>query len=326
MLTFDQLCGGLDVEISAFALCDVREDAAFTISEDTNCSLHYILAGEGRAFFETGESFTLAPHCVVIIPPGTRITFACHVEKLTNKPDPSCVPLVEDWQYLTVGESSGGMTLACGYVTAHYMQAARLFDFLREPLVDDVSQDRSFREAFENLMKELSDPKPGTRVLSEMLMKQCLIAFLRRQSENSGACHVPWLAALGDPSLGRALRVMMDKPQENHTLESLGSVAGMSRGAFAEHFKSAFGRTAIDYLKEIRLRRAAQLLASTNLPIKTIAHRVGFESRSYFSRAFKELNGIDPAGFRASPAAVALNPGAVRSGFLANVLSAFSRH
>ena len=43
----------------------------------------------------------------------------------------------------------------------------------------------------------LPDPKPGTKVLAEMLMKQCLIALLRRQSERSGECYVPWLAGLG---------------------------------------------------------------------------------------------------------------------------------
>jgi transcriptional regulator GlxA family with amidase domain len=140
-----------------------------------------------------------------------------------------------------------------------------------------------------------------------MLMKQCLMALLRGQSETSGECFVPWLAALGDRSLGRALAAMLDAPEGNHTLESLGETAGMSRGVFAERFKAAFGRTAIDCLKEIRLRRAAHLLTATDLPVKTVAARVGFESRSYFSRAFKDFTGVDPAGYRANPVAQILN-------------------
>ena len=75
----------------------------------------------------------------------------------------------------------------------------------------------------------------------------------------------------------------------------------------AERFKAAYGRTAIDCLKEIRLRRAAHLLTATDLPVKTIASRIGFESRSYFSRAFKDFTGIDPAGYRANPVAHILN-------------------
>jgi hypothetical protein len=35
------------------------------------------------------------------------------------------------------------------------------------------------------LLEELATPKPGTRVLAELLMKQCLIVLLRRQSETA---------------------------------------------------------------------------------------------------------------------------------------------
>jgi AraC-like DNA-binding protein len=41
--------------------------------------------------------------------------------------------------------------------------------------------------------------------------------------------------------------------------------------------------------------------------VKTIAFRVGFESRSYFSRAFKAFAGLDPAGFRTNPVVHRLN-------------------
>lgn len=307
MLTFDQLCRGLEVEISAFAICEVRQDATFILAEDKDCAVHYVLSGEGVAWRATGEAIELSPHKVMIVPPSSRLTITSDPHRKFNLVEPKCDPLPEGWSLLTVGESSPGLTLACGYVQARYMQVIDLFDYLREPLVESVADDRSFREPFHNLIAELSEPKPGTKVLAEMLMKQCLIALLRSQSETTGECFVPWLAALGDRALGRALAAMLDAPEANHTLESLGEVAGMSRGAFAEHFREAFGRTAIDCLKEIRLRRAAHLLTATDLPVKTIAAQVGFESRSYFSRAFKDFAGIDPAGYRANPVAQILN-------------------
>ena len=309
MLTFDQLCRGLEVGISAFAICEVRRDATFTLSEDEDCALHYVLSGEGVAWRATGEATQLSPHTVMIVPPGSRLTITSDPDRRINLAEPQCKPLAGGWNLLTVGEASPGLTLACGYVHARYMEVAQLFDYLREPIIESVDEDRSFREPFHRLLEELADPQPGTRVLAEMLMKQCLIALLRAQSQTTGECFVPWLAALGDRSLGRALAAMLEAPEANHTLESLGEVAGMSRGTFAERFKEAFGRTAIDCLKEIRLRRAAHLLTSTDLPIKRIAFQVGFESRSYFSRAFKAFSGIDPAGFRANPVAHVLNGG-----------------
>ncbi|MDX1402143.1 MAG: AraC family transcriptional regulator [Kiloniellales bacterium] len=308
MLTFDQLCRGLEVDISAFAICEVRDDATFVLSEDKDSAIHYVLAGEGIAWRATGEATPLSPHCVMIVPPGSRLTISGDPERRFNFAEPQCKPLEDEWVLLQVGTANQGLTLACGYVQAQYMQVVELFDYLREPLVQSVSEDRSFRDPFNSLLEELADPKPGTKVLAEMLMKQCIIALLRSQTETGGECFVPWLAAIGDRALGRALAAMLDAPEGSHTLESLGELAGMSRGVFAERFKEAFGRTAIDCLKEVRLRRAGQLLTSTDLPVKTIAARVGFESRSYFSRAFKDFAGVDPASYRGDPVVRILNP------------------
>ncbi len=315
MLTFDQLCRGLEVDISAWAICEVRQDATFVLAEDKYSAVHYVLSGEGVAWRATGEAIEISPHTVMIVPPGSRLTITSTPDRQFNLAKPKCEAIADGWDLLTVGDAAPGLILACGYVRARYMQVAELFDYLREPLVENVGDDRSFRGPFHQLLEELAEPKPGAQVLAEMLMKQCLIALLRGQSETTGECYVPWLAALGDQGLGRALATMLDTPEADHTLESLGELAGMSRGIFAERFKEAFSRTAIDCLKEIRLRRAAHLLTATDLPVKTIAFRVGFESRSYFSRAFKSFAGIDPAGFRANPVAHILNAGRGGNGY-----------
>jgi AraC-like DNA-binding protein len=207
-----------------------------------------------------------------------------------------------------VGEGAAGLTLACGFLQATYLQITGLFDYLREPLVVSVAEDTSFHEPFHQLLGELASPRPGMRVLAEMLMKQCLIALLRRHADASGQCRVAWLAAHDNRALGRTVSAMLDRPEDGHTVQSLADVAGMSRATFAEHFRKAFGRTPVDFLKEVRLRRAAHLLAATDLSVKAIAARIGFDSRSYFSRAFKDFTGIDPAGFRANPVALSLNP------------------
>jgi transcriptional regulator GlxA family with amidase domain len=85
-----------------------------------------------------------------------------------------------------------------------------------------------------------------------------------------------------------------------YTLHSLAEIAGMSRTTFSERFKEAFGCTANDFLKDIRVRRGAHLLISTDFPVKAVAYRVGYASRSYFSRAFKSVMDMDPATYRAT--------------------------
>mgnify|MGYP003048688383 CR=1 FL=1 len=54
------------------------------------------------------------------------------------------------------------------------------------------------------------------------------------------------------------------------------------------------GHTPTDFIRSIRLKRAAQLLQGSQLPIVEIANRVGFSSPSYFSKCFREMFGMLP--------------------------------
>jgi len=301
MTQLDRLIEGLEVGISAFAICEVRRDTKFILKEETNTALHYVMSGNGMAWQAAGRSFPLKPHTVMIVPPGSLVAITNEQTADKNPSDPSCDPLPGGWDSLTVGDGGPGIKLVCGFVHAMHLKTTGLFDHLREPLVDDLTDDSSFRVPFLRLLEELATPKPGTRVLAEMLMKECLIALLRRQAETTPIGYAPWIAAASHPALGRVIAAITDKPEADHTLQSLADIAGMSRATFAEQFRRVFDRTPMDFVKEIRLRRAARFLAATDLPVKTIASRVGFDSRSYFSRAFKAFAGVDPAGFRADP-------------------------
>lgn len=98
------------------------------------------------------------------------------------------------------------------------------------------------------------------------------------------------------------LGAILERPQNPHTLDSLASKAAMSRSAFATEFAARFGRTPMAFLREVRLRKAAQLLRGTNLPVEVVTRRVGFSSRSHFSRAFHEYFGRSPSEFRKAAA------------------------
>ena len=68
----------------------------------------------------------------------------------------------------------------------------------------------------------------------------------------------------------------------------------------AARFADALAQPPIEYLKSLRLSRAAALLRRTDLPIKAVASRVGYSSRSSFTRAFIARYGVAPHEFRAA--------------------------
>ncbi len=65
-------------------------------------------------------------------------------------------------------------------------------------------------------------------------------------------------------------------------------------------FKSATGKTLIEYLNEIRMKKAKELLSQTNMSIKTISESVGYNDVHTFIRNFKKVFNITPSEYRIS--------------------------
>lgn len=74
----------------------------------------------------------------------------------------------------------------------------------------------------------------------------------------------------------------------------------MSRSRFAERFRELVGSGPMAYIVDWRLQRALNLLAESNVPIKTVANRVGYRSAAAFTRAFSERFGCSPKERRMS--------------------------
>jgi AraC family transcriptional regulator len=82
-------------------------------------------------------------------------------------------------------------------------------------------------------------------------------------------------------------------------LSVLSARACLSTPQLVRHFKSVFGRTPYQYLIDIRLRHAAELLKETRDTTLEITWRCGFEDPSAFCRAFRTRYGASPGEFRA---------------------------
>lgn len=197
---------------------------------------------------------------------------------------------------LIVGEGQQGIITACGEIRVGLAGGSDLFISLGEPLVVRFGGADGLRDQFVMLLAESARPGVGSRVLTEALLKQCLVLALRRWIELD-ASPLPWLAGVADTRLSRALHAIFEQPAAAFTLDGLAMIAGMSRSAFAAAFRRAFGQSPMSLVKLVRLRRASELLVTTALPVADVAKRVGFSSRSNFSLAFSQLHGMDPSRF-----------------------------
>ncbi|WP_338358627.1 AraC family transcriptional regulator [Yeosuana marina] len=85
---------------------------------------------------------------------------------------------------------------------------------------------------------------------------------------------------------------------KNYTLDEISQNSGLSQAKLQEGFKFLYARTVSEYIRHARLEEARDLMNNSNLNISQIVYSIGFTSRSYFSKIFKEKYGISPNEFK----------------------------
>ena len=311
-MLLDRLLTALNVEVQGFAICEVSSGWRLAFGPERAPTVHYTLAGTGILRAGPRRILPVAQDSFVLLPRMLAHSFETNGGGQELHVEGPYSNLTQGLQRLRAGDGADLVT-ACGSIRASYGQTLDLFDHLAEPVVASFADTPVLRDSFRALLDELSAPAIGTRALVETLLKQCLVLLLRQQS-SVVAGSAPWLAALQDPHLSGAISAMVEHPDHPFTLEDLAKKAGTGRSAFVKRFHAAFRKSPFAFLKELRLREAARLLATTELPIKVIAGRVGYSSRSYFSRAFSKLYGMDPSQFRSRGGAASLENGDRPSG------------
>lgn len=295
----DRLLASLDVNVNGFAICEVQRGFSLNLPGMKAPIAHYVLRGSGSLRMESGTELVFRQHDFFVVPSGRsqRIEVAADTAVEERGAD-QCVALVDGM--LRMSASSGAaadVVTTCGMIEATYAGTLGLFDGLSEPLLVHLASGTPLRRAIEDLLAELTDPKLGTHTITEALLKQCLVLLVRELAEDPG--RVQSLFGAVNPGLLRPVLAVAEHPAQEFSLEALAKMAGMSRSGFAAQFSATFGQPPIDFLRSIRLRRAARLLERTDLPVSMIAKSIGYGSRTYFSRAFREEFGIDPRGYRA---------------------------
>jgi AraC-like DNA-binding protein len=129
--------------------------------------------------------------------------------------------------------------------------------------------------------------------LADVLFVQAVRAWCKAEEQVVG-----WLAGLKDRRLAASIRAMHGDLARGWTVKALAREAGLSRSSFAATFKAVTGDTPLDYLTRWRMYRAKVLLRGSELSLLEIASRVGYETDTALSRAFRRSEGIPPGEWR----------------------------
>lgn len=277
----ESLLGSLDITVGDISIRQLVDGGQTVTEPSDTTTIHYVYRGEGK--FSSGDEapVRIFGDCLIVVPCGFRQVFDAQARPADAAGSDQGPPL----RIITV------------QLDARFGAVLGVFDGLTEPIVEPMAEAQVVRESFRWLGDECAHPELGTRALSNVLVKQCVILLIRQLAQRDHASAF-YFAALTDPRIVSALALVAQSADSSPSVGAMADAAGMTKTAFARVFTATMRRSPIDFVGRARLHKAANLLQTTPLPIKAVAWSVGFASRSHFSRAFKAAYGADPSAYR----------------------------
>lgn len=108
--------------------------------------------------------------------------------------------------------------------------------------------------------------------------------------------------------LSEVYRYVQDHFHKDIALKDVATIAGLTPQSFCRWFKKNTSKHFFDYLNEVRIFNACEMLISSDAPIAEIAYNCGYNTVSNFNKLFKEATGLPPGQFRKNSSAPPVFP------------------
>jgi AraC-like DNA-binding protein len=150
-------------------------------------------------------------------------------------------------------------------------------------------EDPLLKSNFKKIYQESKIDDPITRIAVDGLLLQSFASLIRQsQKERSG---IPgWVRKVKE--------ILHDGENEKITLQQLSLETGLHPVHLSKEFPKYFNAGFGEYIRNIKIEKAAALLADNSLSLPGIAYSCGFSDQSHFIRCFKGIYGITPLQYR----------------------------
>lgn len=201
-------------------------------------------------------------------------------------------------------ENAGAdVDLLCGRFVYAPGPSALLLDALPDPFRVSLGGGETLGalQTLITLMRtEAQRRQPGALAIVTALSHALFAMALRVHGEQNAASSGV-IALLADQRLGASVQGMLSSPERAWTIAELGDLAAMSRATYARHFNERAGVTVMEFLTQIRMTIACDLLRRTQRSAAEIGEAVGYQSEAAFGKAFAQRVGMTPGRYRRSP-------------------------
>ncbi len=249
--------------------------------EHTFYQLFGLIGGQGSIVIGD-EQYVLEKEQLYLIPPGTS-----HV---IIKDDPDNIPKFHDIKFEILDSQLADAVRQLGTRVRlkHYEWFSRLFD---------------------DLLEESNQKNPFYYPLINATFFSTLVQIIRDAHESGpGDRGATNLFDLSVPETyeGLAIQDVLQYIRDHYarpiSLDRLAKLAAVNKTKLITVFKELLGTTPLQYINQLRLQKAKELLINTDINISEVARVAGFRSIHYFSRIFKDKVHCSPKEFRSQNA------------------------
>ena len=188
-------------------------------------------------------------------------------------------------QRFVAGDVDPMVMLICGYFRATYGSSIDLFAGLSTPIVERFEPADELGSKLQAALAEISGRQVGMQAMTTAILKQVLVTLVRR-SLNSTSVWLERFSILSDRQIALAFADMVARPSADHSVMALAQKAGLSRSAFMARFVRAIGCSPMVALRQMRMKRAADMLAARTFQLSRSRGRSVIGAAAAFSVPF----------------------------------------
>ncbi len=148
------------------------------------------------------------------------------------------------------------------------------------------------------MAEECRDTPPGYRLALRARLLELLVLLWREYERADYDCRAAAVVKTHVDAINATLAYVEHNYQEDLTLKDVCAYAMMSQSYFSRFFKLVTKRTFVEYMHDLRIRKATELLRSSRLKVIDVCHEVGFRDVTHFNRVFRARVGMCPSVYR----------------------------
>lgn len=157
----------------------------------------------------------------------------------------------------------------------------------------------------QDMARKQLEQDPDPQALTERINKlhECRIideieVWMKAETDRFLNTFYEWQSKYSKNAVSKAIHYIEDHYSEQLSLQQVASQVYLNATYFSHLFKKETGRSFVNFLIQLRMEKAKQLLANTDMNVTEVSGMIGYDLPNYFAKLFKQSTGFSPKEYR----------------------------